>query len=217
MQRRKRKKIIPRVNRRPFRDLSVIVVAVSLVEVMALDPKIKRHIHDLKYFPGAPDMKNVEFGGVKGGGDGGSSSSSSSSVPICFSSLALLLFSPMAMVLVPNSPSLAGKQAAIVPLHHNVAQALTALCRFDQRNKIADSSAVTPHMVKYLEQTKSRTLQESMLRSEHSVVTEIPNLQEADQVLYTSAEMEVTLAKLSDGEFQKYARQIKELIEIKVS
>lgn len=135
---------------------------------MASDSKIKRYIHDMKYLKGAPmTMKNVAFGGVEfGGGNGGGNggSSSSSMPPICFVLLALLLFKPMAMVLVPKSPSLAGKNAAIIPLHHNVAQALTALCRFDQRNKIAVSSAVTPLLITLLTSTKSRVLQESLLR-----------------------------------------------------
>ena len=73
---------------------SVIIEAVSLIELMASDSKIKRYIHDIKYFQGAPTMmKMCEFGGVEFGGG-------SSMPPICFVSLALLLFKPMAMVLV---------------------------------------------------------------------------------------------------------------------
>mgnify|MGYP006087427765 CR=1 FL=1 len=196
-----RKKHKNRINPTPFRDLPLIIEAVSLLEVMAFDPKIKRYIHDIKFFPGAPDT-TVSVGGVQG-----------QNVPKCFYALALLLYPPMAMILVPESPSVMGKAASVVPLHNNVVRTMTALCRFDQRNKIDMSSATVPLLIALLEKTKSRTLQESLLGCIHSIATEFVNLRGKDQALLNSDELLVVLEKLETTSFAEYASQIKDLIQ----
>jgi hypothetical protein len=193
-----------RINPQPFRSLALIIEAISLLEVMAYDPNIKKYIHNIQHFSGAPSITTHIHSNV--------SNEHRLDLPICFYSLAILLYQPMAMVLVPASPSVMGKEAAVVPLHNNVARTITALCRFDRRNKIAMSSATTPLLMQILETTKSHALQESLLSCIHSITTEFVNLKKEDQMLLGSEDFLDVLETLEKGQFQEQIKSVKELI-----
>ena len=139
-----------RINQMPFRSLSLIIEVIALLEILAIDPQIKRYIHDLTTFANAPNR--IVFG------EHDPANGVVSKIPISFYTFGLLLHAPMSFMLVPSSSSVTGKAAAAVPLYHSIAKALTVMCRFDQRNKIAISSAVLPFVIQIFLHTKSRSL-----------------------------------------------------------
>jgi hypothetical protein len=139
-----------RINQIPFRSLSLIIEVVALLEILAIDPQIKRYIHDLTTFANAPNR--IVFG------EHDPANGVVSKIPISFYTFGLLLHAPMSFMLVPSSSSVTGKAAAAVPLYHSIAKALTVMCRFDQRNKIAIASAVLPFVIQIFLNTKSRSL-----------------------------------------------------------
>ena len=210
----------------PFRNLSLILSVLSLLEILGKDPKIKRTIHDLKHFPNAPSTTTLHYNTLAGGTNKGGQKRVLRAVvhaaiqknlqverPLCFFVFGLLLYGPISFMLVPSSSSVTGKAAAVVPLYHTIAKVLASLCRFDQRNKIAISSAVTPMLINLLKETKSRSLLQSLLECIRSILSELVNLSQSDQDFLCSADVEKTLDALAEGEFASLVQQIKELIQ----
>ena len=192
---------IKRINQIPYRSLALLVEIVSLLEILGSDPKIKRHIHDIKTFPNCPSK--VNYGPLNNDGI--------DKIPICFYSFGLLLFGPMSYVLVPSSSSITGKAAAVVPLYHSITKTLTAMCRFDQRNKIAVSSAVLPSIIDIFMKTKSRSLIKELLKLLHSICSEYINLNQYDRDLIEGIDSKLRSME-ENIDFKEIVIQIKELI-----
>ena len=174
-----RKHLRRRVNTRPFRSLALIIEAVSLLEILSTDPDIKRRIHNVKAFPGQPIPPPLAWGKKKkirrffvysdlDGYDG--------RIRPAFYALQLLLQEGMSAMLMPDTQSTVAQDAAVVPLHVAVMNTLTALCRFDGRNKVAVARITMHDLVRILITTRSNALQHATLTCIHSIVSDFVNL-----------------------------------------
>jgi hypothetical protein len=171
-----------RVNPQPFHDLGLVVEVVSLLEILAEDPRIKKRIYALSRFAGAPYVTHHGRTGRPS-----------------FYALSLLLHKDMPSALVPGATSESVRAAAIVPLHVMVFRAFSALCRFDRQNKIAIASIIVDDLIRILAKTHSNALHAAMLECMHSIATEFTLLERRVRNAFATTSVHNTLKRLADN------------------
>lgn len=155
---------------------------VSLIEMLAEDPQIKRQIHGLSHFAGSPYLTHH---GRK--------------TRPSFYALSLLLHKGMALLLVPHAATDSVRAAAIKPLHLAVFRAFSALCRFDRENKVAVAATIADDLIWLLTTTNSNALQAVILECMHSLSTEFTNLDRRVRRAFSTLPVQKTLKRLVES------------------
>ena len=169
-------------NPKPFRDLGLLIEAISLLEVLAADPRIKKNVYDISKFEGMPNLNTYN-----------------ASVRPAFYVLSLLVCDNMSSVLVPDCESVHVQEASVVPLHVMIFRTLTALCRFNRKNKIAIASSVARDLIRILDKTHNGVLQAAILECMHGIATEFSQLDKSTRATLSQRKVQRLLQRLADN------------------